>query len=203
MRQEKLPDSLLYRLVVGRSNVSVVARERFGYRARGVLIGGLLVLHLLVVLRQLANFALALTAQHLAHFFGYGKNDAILKVVTTHKEVGLFGRYAQLLELFAQGTVGLSAFGKLALQAVDLCVDALAESGKFVFGMVKVDLAQAHHFVEIDQRKLLELPIAIRPNAPNEEGPDGFGELQQECLEVENAAVVERSHDASILQGMV
>ena len=164
MRQEKLSNSLLYRLIVGRSDVSVVAREGFGYRARGVLIGGLLVLHLLIVLRQLANFALALTAQHLAHLFGYGKNDAILKVVAAHEEVGLFGLYAQLLELFAQGAVGLSAFGKLALQAVDLCVDALAESGKFVFGMVKVDFAQAHHFIEIDQRKLLELPIAMKPS---------------------------------------
>ena len=50
--------------------VPTVAPDDFSYGAGSMLIGGLLVLHLPVVLSEQPDFALALLAQHVAHFFG-------------------------------------------------------------------------------------------------------------------------------------
>lgn len=167
---------------------------------RGVLIGRELVLHLHVVFGQLAYFALALAAQRLAHAAEHGRNYAVVQIVPAHIEIRGLRRDAQAEQLFAQGFIARTGLGKLMLKAVDLAVHPVAQRFERLLGVIIVELVERDGTEKVEHRKGLVVSRAVGPDGPHEKRPDDFGKTRHEAFEIEQAAVVERGHDANVFE---
>ena len=97
------------------------------------------------VASQFRNLSFALSAQHVTNARHQGHHHSIQQVVPAHVEISRLRCHAQLQQLFAQGSIGLSAFGKHPLQAVDLLIHAPFQGLQHLLGVVDVDKSQFHH----------------------------------------------------------
>ena len=69
-----------------------------------------------------------------------------------------------------------------------------------LFGMVIIYFLKLHDVVKVEHGELLVHSVAVGPYVPHEKRPHDFGISRKEVLEVEEVAVVERGHDAHMLQ---
>ena len=164
-------------------------------------VGRKLVLQLRSVFRQPAYLALALLAQHVANGREHRRDHAVEQVMPAHIHISCLRREAEGEQLVPKRFVGAAALRIRLLQAADLAIDKVAQAGKCLLGMMQVDLRERHHPRKVEEGELLVSAVAVRPHVPDKQRPNDFGIFREKTLKVKNVAVVERSHDANVVQG--
>ena len=153
------------------------------------------------MLRQPPYLALALLAQHVANGREQRRDHAVEQVMPAHIHISCLRRETESEQLVPKRFVRAAALRIGLLQAADFAIDKVAQAGKCLLGMMQIDLRERHYPRKVNQGELLVSAVAVRPHVPDKKRPNDFGIFRKETLKVKNVAVVERSHDANVVQG--
>ena len=120
--------------------------------------------------------------------------------MASHIEIGGLWGHSQAQKLGTERFVSLSPFWKTFMQTRNLLIDMVAQSFQRTLGVVVVELIDFYDVIKVEHRKLLITAIAIAPDVPSEKWPNDFGIELEECFEIEESPIVERCHDADIME---
>ena len=165
-------------------------------------VSGKFVLLLLSMYRQLCNLLLSFPPENITYRSKKRQHYAFHEGMSLNIEIGLGWTDIEFfLQAFPQFQIGILGFWKLSLQPADLFVDTVSEMFEDILRMPGVDVVKSDCLYKVGDAVGACLSIAMRPDTPDKERPNGDAILLHECLEGKDSAVIEGAHYAGCMQG--
>lgn len=146
------------------------------------------------------NLVFALLPQPVAHLVEDRHDDGVEEVVTLDEEVsGLWGD-SQGRQLLLEAQPRLLGFGVAVLEEAHLALHLVAQP---LDGEPRVGQREARRIgqaTEVGEREFRVVARAVHPDRPDKERVARLGEGPHISLKVEDGVVVERHHDAYIVE---